>query len=224
MANWKGIAKLASRWVAVVATVFLASSTLEACKGDRIDLGELGESGGKKERRQSGKKQGAGTSESDDVEPGHVAESNQELAEDLLKWHNMARTDPKGFADKYLTGSGEAERECYEEFQSKAPMGKLELSSAFCSYAQQWADKRNQEGGMKHNKLNTSMGIFAENMAFGGAKSGKAITLRLLKDAGTPSRGHRKNIMNPKYSKMGVGYAAGGYAPHWSVTVLDYGK
>jgi len=60
-----------------------------------------------------------------------------------------------------------------------------------------------------------------ENCAY-GTKTGKEIVAQLLIDDGVMNRGHRKNILNPIFKKVGIGYNDEGKAPYGAVSVMDF--
>lgn len=149
---------------------------------------------------------------------------------EMLEWHNKARTNPAEFAKTYLkpniTKSAEM-RECYNEMIAISPLKPLSLSDDFSCYAQAWANKLGSNGQFEHQKLKPLFKLgatwAAENIS-AGVRKPKDIVLQLLEDKGVASRGHRKNILSPKATTLGVGHVEGGKAAYGFVTVLDYGE
>merc|ERR1711990_1274330 len=63
------------------------------------------------------------------------------------------------------------------------------------------------------------MGHIGENMAY-GSKDPKASMVQLLVDDGTPSRGHRKNLMSPNFKVVGI--AMGTHSRYKYMTCQDF--
>ncbi|GBU23220.1 hypothetical protein R80B4_03136 [Fibrobacteres bacterium R8-0-B4] len=64
-------------------------------------------------------------------------------------------------------------------------------------------------------------GASAENISY-SKSDGREYVIRLLLDAGTPKRGHRKNIMNGAYTQIGV--ATGPHKVYGMMCVMDFAK
>ncbi|GBU22266.1 hypothetical protein R80B4_02172 [Fibrobacteres bacterium R8-0-B4] len=64
-------------------------------------------------------------------------------------------------------------------------------------------------------------GASAENISY-SKSDGREYVIRLLLDAGTPKRGHRKNIMNGTYNQIGV--ATGPHKVYGMMCVMDFAK
>ena len=62
-------------------------------------------------------------------------------------------------------------------------------------------------------------GSLSENISFGW-KSAKDIVLSMVVDDGVKSRGHRRNLFNSKYKKMGL--ASGPHKVYEHCTVMDF--
>jgi hypothetical protein len=145
---------------------------------------------------------------------------------------NLVRADPKGYAKKYLKGSkGAAAKECYEELLKTKAVPLLTASVGMSLAAMELVRDQEKNGKVSHN---TSDGAtpFERMERYGSWKSGagenvsygmdtaRAIVLQLLIDKGVPSRGHRKNIMNPLFRVVGV--AAGGHKIYSHMFVMDF--
>ena len=69
------------------------------------------------------------------------------------------------------------------------------------------------------NRYSSRRGALAENIDY-GTKSPLEVIIALLVDDGVASRGHRTNMFNPMYTKVGM--ATAGH-PRWGQsTVMDY--
>jgi hypothetical protein len=62
-------------------------------------------------------------------------------------------------------------------------------------------------------------GSAGENIQYGG-RNAREVVAMLLIDDGVPSRGHRKNILEPKFRAVGIG--CGKHAKFRSVCVIDF--
>jgi len=58
-----------------------------------------------------------------------------------------------------------------------------------------------------------------ENMG-SGFNTGKAIVMQYLVDDGVPSRGHRANVLNPEFKKVGI--AVGPHKVYKYMNVCDF--
>ena len=68
----------------------------------------------------------------------------------------------------------------------------------------------------KHFQVN---GMVGENLSF-GASTGVDVVLQLVIDDGVPSRGHRNNIFNPAFGKIGC--FSGPHSGYDTMTCLVY--
>ena len=74
-------------------------------------------------------------------------------------------------------------------------------------------------GNTGHDRKKCTEDYLAENCSFGKAGA-KDIVLQLLIGEGVASLGHRKNILNPAYSKLGVAY--GVHKKYRQCAVMDF--
>ncbi len=129
-------------------------------------------------------------------------------------------------------GAG-AVTECINELNSTSAIEKLSIEKGLNLSAQWLADDQARTGQMGHtgsdgSNLSTRINRYgkwsyccAENCAY-GTKTAREIVAQLLIDDGVSSRGHRKNILNPKLEKVGIGYNDKNNAPYGAVTVQDF--
>ena len=126
-----------------------------------------------------------------------------------------------------------AVQECIDVLINTNPMETLALENGLCLSAQWLADDQANTGKIGHNGSDGSSPFdrmnrygkwlikAGENCAY-GTKTGKEIVAQLLIDDGVMNRGHRKNILNPIFKKVGIGYNDEGKAPYGAVSVMDF--
>lgn len=93
--------------------------------------------------------------------------------------------------------------------RAKAGLAPLRRHDCLDQAAQNWSNRMSSEGRMYHSDLGTwmrgcSLGSAGENVAYGGRSAEETVRMWMN------SPGHRANILSPKYSHLGVGWAAGG--------------
>lgn len=135
---------------------------------------------------------------------------------------NLARIDGNLFAKTYLAkhikenkldASTEALKTLLQDLrstQSDILLPTEKLSEAACFHA----DDTGQKGLVQHDSSDGTTfakrirryvkgGAIAENCSY-GYETAEGILMQLLIDENIPSRGHRKNILNPTYKFLGV--------------------
>ncbi len=136
---------------------------------------------------------------------------------DLVRLTNEARTNPKGFSDRYLKDKSLASaKEAYAEMQALSPLRPLIPTKGLSFAAQDHAidmgnhAKTGHQGsdgsdpGARMNRFSKDPPSgFAENCSYGPLKP-VDILLQLIIDEGVPNRGHRKNLLNPSLGFVGV--------------------
>jgi hypothetical protein len=137
---------------------------------------------------------------------------------EVVYFLNLARRNPKDFAEKYIKPwlSSSEGYECYQEMLKTAPMSVLKPSQTLSRAAQDHAKDMGETGREGHTGKNGStlqtriarhgkwQHTIGENCAY-GYESAEEIVVGLLLDVGVPSRGHRKNILNPAFRFVGIG-------------------
>jgi hypothetical protein len=143
---------------------------------------------------------------------------------EIVRYLNEARTDPAGFAERYLASETRhpdarhrrTAEECVLEMKALKAMPPLKVSTVLSSSAQHHAEDLGRTGNSSHYGSDGStlsqriyrygawFGNIAENYSYGYEEPLK-IVVELLLDYGVEGRGHRKAILNPKFRYVGVG-------------------
>jgi uncharacterized protein YkwD len=153
--------------------------------------------------------------------PNYVGASD--LEKDFIYWTNFARLYPKSFCDSVLipflneqpTTKGEAANQLIKELNRVKELPIL-LPDVILSHASRdhAKDLSNRKGEISHNsssgntfyqrmKIAGVLSCAAENISLGQEDQLVALILLYL-DIGLPDAGHRKNLLNPNFVKMGV--------------------
>ncbi|AGT44939.1 lipoprotein [Treponema pedis str. T A4] len=133
-----------------------------------------------------------------------------------------------------ITNEGAAAvKECINVLNKTSPMGTLPLEKGLSLAAQMLADDQAKTGNIGHIGSDGStpdkrIGLYGkwsitigENCAY-GPKTAEEIIAQLLIDDGVPDRGHRINILNEKFKKVGIGFNDKEKAPYGAVSVMDF--
>ena len=137
---------------------------------------------------------------------------------EILKYINLARTNPVYFAENYLSSrrsdSPEAE-ECFMEMINYFPKDELIWSDLLFNSAKDHSDDVGSNGLIGHLGSDSSTlrerieryadwkGSIAENIYYGDSKPLEIVILFLI-DEGIEDRGHRRNILNGNFQYTGV--------------------
>ncbi|MCC7301093.1 MAG: CAP domain-containing protein [Bacteroidia bacterium] len=134
---------------------------------------------------------------------------------------NLARMFPKEFAEKYvkphIKNSG-YHRSLYDTMVKLKPRTALAPDQTLFNFADCFAKEAGKKGYVGHQRKKCANGGFAECCSY-GADSPLAVVMQLLVDDKIPSLGHRKILLDPYYSKMGV--ATREHKSYGTNTVLD---
>lgn len=147
------------------------------------------------------------------------------LSQSFIYWTNYARLFPKEFRDSALLPylnqqprlKGKYANSLIEALTKVDPLPFLEPEEKLTLAAQNHVKDIQSNGGnvSHHSSDGTSFGdrmrkvgyrgCAAENISLGKDKLGLSSLLLLYLDINLPDLGHRKNLLNPNYKKMGVG-------------------
>ena len=178
------------------------------------------------------------------------ADYMDEIEKDVVLEMNMARSNPKQYAELYIeprlkkfkgtvyggvlqTHEGaDVVNECIRFMGSHESLPVLSPSEGLTHAAKDHADSQSLTDQTGHTGTDGSdpfsrmkrYGLYAgtagENISY-GAKTAREIVVTLLIDDGVKSRGHRKNIMGKDFKTTGVGFA-GAHKLYGCECVLDF--
>ena len=155
-----------------------------------------------------------------------------DLEKDIILEINLARSDPKKYAELYINPNlGAYAKECYEELRNAESRPMLFPKKGLSQAAKDHVADTGPKGVVGHDGTNGStMGSrisrygtwgtgASENISY-GYNTAREIVLQLLIDDGVASRGHRKNIMDKNSRYIGV--ATGPHATYRYMCVQDF--
>jgi uncharacterized protein YkwD len=157
------------------------------------------------------------------LEESAVFLNSSKLEKDFIYWTNFARLFPVSFCDSVLMPflneqprtRGTEANELIREFRKNNQLSILLPVQTLTKAASEHAiDLSKRKGEISHqsnngNSFNQRMikagvtSCAAENISLGQENQLVALLLLYL-DIGLPSAGHRKNLMNPSFTNMGV--------------------
>jgi len=165
------------------------------------------------------------------------AENSELSAATIIREINFARGNPAAYANLvenarplYQIERGRAVDEAVRYLKSARPLPPLSLSAGMCraaaDHCAEQADGKTGHFGNGHsdpgrriNRYGSWRIAYGENISY-GKRSARAIVLTLVVDDGVRSRGHRKNIFNPKFCVAGVAY--GPHARFGAICTADF--
>ncbi len=149
--------------------------------------------------------------------------SSSDLEKDFIYWTNFARLNPKSFCDSVLipflneqpSTKGEAANQLIKELNRGKELPIL-LPDVILSHSsrEHAKDLSNRKGEISHSSKGGNsfyqrmkkagvLSCAAENISLGQEDQLVALLLLYL-DIGLPDAGHRKNLLNPNFIRMGV--------------------
>lgn len=167
-----------------------------------------------------------------------IPEGPSELEMAIVEEMNLARADPKAYAETYIAPrqSGFSAlyfNECMDEMKAMAPVGSLSHVDGLWRMAKTHALTQGQAGEVGHDRVDgttfsdaarqfgASFSYVGENISY-GVPDARGVVIQLLVDDGVESRGHRKNLLNGRFTQTGVGCAD--HATYRIECVIDYGE
>lgn len=133
----------------------------------------------------------------------------------VIELCNIARTDPKGFAQKYaqpfIDSSGKKNsytNSLLRTLRTMKPVSVLYPNEVLTSTADAHAEKSGKAGttghsGKKQRYAKSPYPYWGENCSY-GYNDAIDIVMQLLIDDGIKNLGHRKNILDPNFTYIGV--------------------
>ena len=154
------------------------------------------------------------------IDTARDADYLSDIEKDVILELNMARSNPKRYAEMYIDPNlGAYAKECYGELRAAkslpALLPKRGLSQAAKDHAADIGPKgiTGHDGAdgstmaIRVNRYGAWKSSASENLSF-GAHTARGIVTQLLIDDGVESRGHRKNIMDGASKFVGVAFGA----------------
>lgn len=166
-----------------------------------------------------------------------AAEQNQISSTAVLRELNLARENPKLYATFaaesrpfHMIEGGHAVDEAVHFLNKARPLPPLTLSPGMCHAAadhcsEQIAGQLGHDGsdrsspGDRISRYGSWSTTWGENISY-SQKTARGVVLALIIDDGVRSRGHRKNIFNPKFNYAGA--ASGPHARYRTVCTIDF--
>jgi uncharacterized protein YkwD len=171
------------------------------------------------------------------------------LEKEVLLELNKVRTDPRRYARVYLAPQIEkfkgklntqtrvetregatAMKECVSWLSASAKMGPLSPDKDLCNVAQRHTSAQSKTRETGHTSPNgetfedrlrkLKFSNSAECISYGEDRA-RGIVISLLVDDGVPSRGHRKIILDPRYSVVGI--SVGSHLVYSHMCTIDFG-
>lgn len=160
----------------------------------------------------------------DKLEENSIYTSSNKATQSFIYWTNYARLYPKDFRDQALIPfiklqpnlKGKYANSLIKDLSNKNALPLLEPQIQLTKAAQLHADDIVQNNGrISHQSSDGSSfsdrmkkvrykACSGENISLGNDSDGLSSLLLLYLDINLPDLGHRKNLFNPNYTKMGV--------------------
>jgi uncharacterized protein YkwD len=165
------------------------------------------------------------------------SESARISAADVIRELNLARENPSLYATFvaearpfHMLERGRAVDEAVRFLKKARPLPALTLSSGMSRAAadhcaEQILGQLGHDGsdrsspGDRISRYGSWSTTWGENISY-SQKSARAVVVSLIIDDGIRSRGHRKNIFNPKFNYAGAAY--GPHARYRTVCTIDF--
>ena len=122
--------------------------------------------------------------------------------------------------------------EAIRALRKTKPAPTMEYSPTLARAARDHARNQGKSGEIGHftgsegpadraQKYTRLLGKSGENITYGnyGGDDGEAVILALIVDDGVPDRGHRRNVFDPKFARVGI--ACGKHAKYLTTCVFD---
>ena len=166
-----------------------------------------------------------------------LTDPEQISATAVIRELNLARENPKLYATFaveshpfHMIEHGRAVDEAVRFLNKARPLPPLTISPGMCRAAadhcvEQVAGQLGHNGndhsspGQRISRYGSWTSSWGENISY-SQKTARGVVLALIIDDGVRSRGHRKNIFNPKFNYAGA--ASGAHARYRTVCTIDF--
>lgn len=153
------------------------------------------------------------------------------LEQRIVMYCNLARLYPKKFneievanywgtkesPDQYRNSA--QRKSLMRDLETMKPVGALQPDSLLADMASCFQKELNKTGNTGHDRKICKEDYMAENCSF-GKHTAIDVVMQLLIDEGVASLGHRRNILNPEYTKLGVAF--GDHKRFQKCAVMDF--
>lgn len=154
---------------------------------------------------------------------------------EILEVINQMRKDPQGFLerevkpyiDNHELKNNRYARSLIREMSNLDPLPTFSIDSSLQEMAKTFAIKSGKRGWFGHRNYDqrfdesaSHLAHDAENIQY-GLKDPVEIVIDLLIDIDVPSLGHRKNLLDPKYTVLGIGFEE--HKTYGYLTVMAFG-
>ena len=153
------------------------------------------------------------------VDTARSATYLSDLEKDVILEINKARTNPRAYAALYLLPyvtngtASNAMKECIMKMKIMKPIVPLQPGKGLTLAAKEWVALQGPSEYIGHDmnfpvrlrKYGYYSGWPGENISY-GYNDAKTIVITLLEDKNVSNRGHRKNILDPRFAYIGVGF------------------
>ncbi len=163
------------------------------------------------------------------------AQKQPSMEDSIFELVNYVRQEPKRFltevAQPYIK-SNELENSSYSKsltrtLQKQNPLPPLSRNKQLMDMAANFAVEAGRKGWTDHvrtdarfKKYAPEIEITGENLQFGSADA-LSVIMELLIDEGVRNLGHRKNILDPEFSLIGIGF--GNHKTFDTIGVIVFG-
>lgn len=153
------------------------------------------------------------------------------VEKEIIMYSNLARLYPKKFSEIEVANywgtkespnqyrNSENRKSLIRDLETMKPVGTLQPDSLLTDMANCFQQELNKTGNTGHDRKVCKEDYMAENCSF-GKFTAKDIVMQLLIDEGIISLGHRKNILNAEYTKLGVAF--GEHKVYRKCAVMDF--
>lgn len=153
------------------------------------------------------------------------------VEKEIIMYCNLARLYPKKFSEIEVANywgtkespnhyqNSENRKSLIRDLESMKPVAALQPDSLLTEMATCFQQELNKTGNTGHDRKICKEDYMAENCSF-GKFTAKDVVMQLLIDEGIISLGHRKNILNIEYTKLGVAF--GEHKVYRKCAVMDF--